>query len=141
MQWSAARRAALALGLLAALGAAGAPAVAQSPGAPSTPPPVLEPSPGGSPAPSPEASPPPSPEASPLPIEETVDPRSEGAGPGLVGSPFGVLLGVLGLGVLTAAATAVFVRLTRGAAASGNDDPEGPGRGDPGAPRTGGGRG
>jgi hypothetical protein len=41
------------------------------------------------------------------------DPRSEGEGPGLVGSPEVIALGVVGLGLLAAGATALYVRLTR----------------------------
>jgi hypothetical protein len=40
------------------------------------------------------------------------DSRSEGAGPGLVGNPVLVLMAVIGLGLITAAITAVLVRLT-----------------------------
>lgn len=43
----------------------------------------------------------------------TGDPRSEGEGPGLVGSPLLVALGVVALGLVTAAVTVVAVRLTR----------------------------
>jgi hypothetical protein len=39
------------------------------------------------------------------------DPRSEGVGPGLVGSPLGVLVAVVALGVATAVITAVLARL------------------------------
>jgi hypothetical protein len=41
------------------------------------------------------------------------DPRSEGGGPGLVGSPIGVLLGVVALGFVTTLATVVLARLAR----------------------------
>jgi hypothetical protein len=41
------------------------------------------------------------------------DPRSEGAGPGLVGAPLLILVGVVALGVATAAITVVLVRVTR----------------------------
>ena len=41
------------------------------------------------------------------------DPRSEGGGPGLVGSPLGVLLAVVVLGVATALVTVVLARLSR----------------------------
>ena len=52
---------------------------------------------------------------SPLPGELLAggDPRSEGSGPGLVGSPVVVLLGVVALGVLTAAVTALVARLAQ----------------------------
>jgi len=39
------------------------------------------------------------------------DPRSEGDGPGLVGSPLAMMLGVMALGLMTALATAALVRL------------------------------
>jgi hypothetical protein len=39
------------------------------------------------------------------------DPRSEGVGPGLVGSPLSVLVAVVALGVATAVITAVLARL------------------------------
>lgn len=42
-----------------------------------------------------------------------VDPRSSGEGPGLEAEPLLVLLGVVGLGLGAAAATVVYVRLTR----------------------------
>ncbi len=41
------------------------------------------------------------------------DPRSNGAGPGLVGAPFAILIGVVLLGVAAAGATAVYLRWTR----------------------------
>jgi hypothetical protein len=40
------------------------------------------------------------------------DPRSEGEGPGLVGQPLLAIGGVIGLGLLSAAATLAYVRLT-----------------------------
>ena len=46
-------------------------------------------------------------------IVGTGDPRSEGEGAGLVGAPFLVAFGVIALGLLTAGATLLFVRLTR----------------------------
>ena len=49
------------------------------------------------------------------------DPRSNGQGPGLVGTPGLAILGVVAIGVLAAIATTVYVRLTT---------PSGPGRGD-----------
>ena len=53
-----------------------------------------------------------SPTAEPLPTP--FDPRGGGgAGEGTIGGPFLALVAVLGLGVLTAAATAIFVRLGR----------------------------
>jgi hypothetical protein len=64
------------------------------------------------------ASPDSSPVASPAPeptagIIDTVDPRSNGQGPGLVGSPFAILLGVVLLGVVAAGGTLLFLRVTR----------------------------
>jgi hypothetical protein len=54
------------------------------------------------------------PESSPTPgLLDTGDPRSNGQGPGLVGSPFAVALGVVLLGVLTAGGTLVYLRLTQ----------------------------
>jgi hypothetical protein len=54
-------------------------------------------------------------EASPTPVPmlEPGDPRSEGAGPGLVGSPLLVLAAVVALGLTTALLTALVVRLSR----------------------------
>jgi hypothetical protein len=43
----------------------------------------------------------------------TGDPRSNGQGPGLVGSPFAIALGVVLLGVLSAGGTLLYLRLTR----------------------------
>jgi hypothetical protein len=43
----------------------------------------------------------------------TGDPRSEGEGPGLVGSPVLIALGVLALGAVTIGGTLVYLRLTR----------------------------
>lgn len=42
-----------------------------------------------------------------------IDPRSDGQGPGLVGSPVVIAVGVLLVGALTAAITALVLRLTR----------------------------
>ncbi|MEA2622637.1 MAG: hypothetical protein QOH61_1547 [Chloroflexota bacterium] len=58
------------------------------------------------------ASPGPSPAASP-PIIGTGDPRSDGQGPGLVGSPFAIAIGVVLLGAIAAGGTLVFLRVTR----------------------------
>ncbi len=53
--------------------------------------------------------------ASPMPSPETGgDTRSSGAGPGFVGAPLLAILGVLVLGIGTAAVTLVYVRLTGG---------------------------
>ncbi len=41
------------------------------------------------------------------------DPRSEGEGPGLIGSPVAVAVGVVVLGLLAAGGTIVILRLTR----------------------------
>ena len=51
------------------------------------------------------------PSAAPLPTP--FDPRGGGVGPGVVGAPFIALLAVIGLGVLTAVITAVYVRFAR----------------------------
>jgi len=53
------------------------------------------------------------PDASPGAVIATGDPRSDGGGPGLVGSPVEVALGVVLLGLLTIAGTAFVVRVTR----------------------------
>lgn len=47
------------------------------------------------------------------PLVATVDPRSEGSGPGLVGSPIVVLLGVVLLGLASAAVTLVLAHARR----------------------------
>ncbi len=46
-------------------------------------------------------------------IMPPTDPRSDGQGPGLVGSPVVVALGVIVLGALVAGVTALVLRLTR----------------------------
>lgn len=46
-------------------------------------------------------------------IVPPLDPRSDGGGPGLVGSPLVVALGVILLGALAAVVTALVLRLTR----------------------------
>jgi hypothetical protein len=51
------------------------------------------------------------PSAAPVGLLAGGDPRSEGGGPGLVGSPVAMLLGVVALGLVTALATAVLARL------------------------------
>jgi len=51
--------------------------------------------------------------ASPVPLLESGDLRSEGSGPGLVGNPLLILGGVVLLGLGTALATVVLVRLAR----------------------------
>ena len=60
----------------------------------------------------------PEPTVSPTPaasagVIETGDPRSNGQGPGLVGSPVEILIGVVLLGVVAAGGTLLFLRLTR----------------------------
>ncbi len=50
---------------------------------------------------------------SPASVVTAGDPRSEGEGPGLVGSPVEIALGVVVLGLVTIAGTTVIVRLTR----------------------------
>jgi hypothetical protein len=53
-------------------------------------------------------------EPSPSPLALLAgDPRSEGSGPGLVGSPLGVLFLVVALGMATVVVTALLARLTR----------------------------
>ena len=52
--------------------------------------------------------------ASPEPSAAGGDTRSPGEGPGLVGEPFLAILGVVGLGLLTAGGTLLYVRLTSG---------------------------
>ena len=46
-------------------------------------------------------------------IIETGDPRSNGQGPGLVGSPVAILIGVVLLGAAAAGGTLLYLRLTR----------------------------
>lgn len=53
------------------------------------------------------------PEATLVPAVLTGDPRSDGGGPGIVGSPLAVLLGVVALGCATVLVTAVLVRLAQ----------------------------
>jgi hypothetical protein len=52
--------------------------------------------------------------ASPAPSAETGDTRSSGEAPGFVGEPLVAIVAVLGLGVVAAAATIAYVRLTGG---------------------------
>lgn len=47
------------------------------------------------------------------PVPTPFDPRGGGSGPGLVGSPFLVALGVVLLGITAAALTALYARLVR----------------------------
>ncbi len=51
--------------------------------------------------------------ASPAPYQPGGDTRSSGQGAGLVGSPILVAAGVVALGIGTAAATVLYVRMTR----------------------------
>lgn len=94
----------LALGVILCLVLASSPAVgAISPVTASAPPSrfaASEPTPGSAPSASPE-------------IIQTVDPRSNGQGPGLVGSPFAILVGVFLLGLAAAGGTLLYLRLTR----------------------------
>jgi len=53
------------------------------------------------------------PSALPEPVLESGDLRSDGSGPGLVGNPLLILGGVVLLGLATALATVLLVRLTR----------------------------
>jgi hypothetical protein len=53
------------------------------------------------------------PDASPGAVISTGDPRSDGGGPGLVGSPVEIALGVVLLGLLTIAGTTLVIKLTR----------------------------
>lgn len=52
------------------------------------------------------------PAASPPPMVVTGDSRSDGGGPGLVGSPVVIALGVVALGVITAVGTLVVLRVS-----------------------------
>lgn len=52
--------------------------------------------------------------ASPEPSAPGGDTRSPGEGPGLVGAPFLAMAGVVGLGLLAAGATLLYLRLTSG---------------------------
>ena len=63
---------------------------------------------------SPEVTPAPGPTPEPTAgIIGTGDPRSNGQGPGLVGSPFAILFGVVLLGVVTAGGTLLYLRIAR----------------------------
>ena len=53
------------------------------------------------------------PEASAAPVITTGDPRSDGGGPGLVGSPVEIAVGIVMLGLITIAGTTLVIRLTR----------------------------
>jgi hypothetical protein len=45
-------------------------------------------------------------------VIDTGDPRSSGQGPGLVGSPFAIAIGVVLLGLIAAGGTLLYVRVT-----------------------------
>jgi hypothetical protein len=65
---------------------------------------------------SPDVSPAPAATAGPQPTAGIIgsgDPRSNGQGPGLVGSPFAILAGVILLGLITAGGTLLYLRVTR----------------------------
>jgi hypothetical protein len=49
----------------------------------------------------------------PEPLPTPFDPRGGGGEPGVVGAPLIAIVAVVGLGVLTAAITAIYVRLVR----------------------------
>jgi hypothetical protein len=53
------------------------------------------------------------PEPSAVALIVAGDPRSDGEGPGLVGSPIEIALAVVVLGLVTTAGTALVIRLTR----------------------------
>lgn len=53
------------------------------------------------------------PSAAPIDVLMGGDPRSDGAGPGIVGSPLLILIGVVVLGAGTALVTALLARLLR----------------------------
>lgn len=53
------------------------------------------------------------PQATPVAVVFSGDPRSDGAGPGLVGSPLAILLGVIALGLVTVLVTVVLARLAQ----------------------------
>lgn len=55
----------------------------------------------------------PMPVASPASVVGSGDSRSDGGGPGIVGSPLAIALGVVLLGAITAAGTLVVLRATR----------------------------
>lgn len=73
---------------------------------------VTQPALGASPAPSSQGQGSPA-LPSPSPIIGTGDPRTNGGGPGLVGSPFVIALAVLALGALAAGGTVVYLRVRR----------------------------
>ncbi len=53
------------------------------------------------------------PDASPAPVITTGDPRSDGGGPGLVGSPIEIAVGIVMLGLITIAGTTILIKVTR----------------------------
>jgi hypothetical protein len=57
--------------------------------------------------------------ASPSPSAQAGDPRSSGQGPGLVGDPLFAIAVVVAIGILSLAATLVYVRATGGTRGAG----------------------
>jgi hypothetical protein len=53
------------------------------------------------------------PDASAAPVITTGDPRSDGGGPGLVGSPVEIAVAIVLLGLITIAGTTLVIRVTR----------------------------
>lgn len=53
------------------------------------------------------------PEVTAAPVIQAGDPRSDGAGPGIIGSPLAIIVGVVLLGLATAVITFVLARLTQ----------------------------
>jgi hypothetical protein len=85
----------LVLAVLAVLAAAALVVAADASGSP-----LVLPTPGTQPSPTPA-------------VLVSGDPRSDGSGPGLVGSPLVVLVGVVGIGIATALLTALLARAAR----------------------------
>lgn len=65
--------------------------------------------------------------ASPEPSAPGGDTRSVGEGPGLVGAPFLAIVGVVALGIVAAASTLLYLRLTAGPGGRTNDTAVRPG--------------
>ena len=73
---------------------------------------VVKPLPARAASPAESSAPAPSVAASAGPIViDTGDPRSNGQGPGLVGSPFAIALGVVLLGLVAAGGTLLYLRI------------------------------
>jgi hypothetical protein len=53
------------------------------------------------------------PEVTAAPVIQTGDPRSDGAGPGIIGSPLAIIAAVVVLGLATAVTTFVLAHLTQ----------------------------